>query len=74
MRFSHLLAVVPLALAAPSFKRAPLITSRDAEVVEGKFIVKMKPSAGVSAASSAIQSIAADADLSTSDLADSLLA
>lgn len=56
MRFTDLLVLAPLALAAPS-KRAPLITAHDTEVIEGKFIIKMKTSAGISAASSAIQSV-----------------
>ncbi|KAI1828383.1 subtilisin-like protease PR1K [Xylaria intraflava] len=45
MRSAAVLATIPLALAAPSAKRAspaPLLTPRNAEVIQGKYIVKLK--------------------------------
>ncbi|KAH7313748.1 cephalosporin C acetylhydrolase [Stachybotrys elegans] len=70
MRSATLLALLPLAMAAPSVSKraspAPIVRPRGADVVEGKFIVKMKDdlltTAVVSAVKSAISSIAADAD------------
>jgi subtilisin family serine protease len=66
MRASVLLALLPLAAAAPAIqKRAPLVTpTGDAEIVEGKYIVKMKEVASNVRVKvdSAVQSIAADAD------------
>jgi hypothetical protein len=41
-----LLALLPLALAAPAVeKRAPVITPRDANLIPGKYIVKLKDGA-----------------------------
>ncbi|KAG8410932.1 hypothetical protein J3458_016497 [Metarhizium acridum] len=64
MKASTLLAILPLAMAAPSKRSfpAPVLVPRDAQLVEGKYIVKMKEKAAFSAVSSAISSIAADAD------------
>ncbi|KAI1180050.1 subtilisin-like protease PR1K [Nemania sp. FL0916] len=48
MRSAAILAVLPLALAAPSRRAspAPLLKPRNADVIEGKYIVKMKSSSG----------------------------
>lgn len=66
MRSSTLLALLPLAMAAPSTTKrsslAPLITPRGAELVEGKYIVRMNKDSISTAVSSAISSIAASAD------------
>ncbi|KFA74139.1 hypothetical protein S40288_08182 [Stachybotrys chartarum IBT 40288] len=64
MRASVLLAVLPLALAAPQ-KRAPLIVPRDVDLIEGHYIVKLKASSDEfsAQADTVISSIAADADL-----------
>lgn len=62
MRAATLLATLPLAaLAAPS-KRAPLLTPRGADLIEGKYIVMMKPGASSKVVSAGISAIAADAD------------
>ncbi|GAW24938.1 hypothetical protein ANO14919_145340 [Xylariales sp. No.14919] len=49
MRSAALLAALPLALAAPSKRAspAPLLKPRNADVIEGKYIVKMKSGAGI---------------------------
>ncbi|KAI0455667.1 subtilisin-like protease PR1K [Xylaria acuta] len=49
MRSAAILAALPLALAAPSKRAspAPLLKPRNGDVIEGKFIVKMKSSTGV---------------------------
>ena len=60
MRSAALFAVLPLALAAPH-KRAPLHIPRDVDLIEGKYIVKVKSSSEVGI-QSAIQSIAAEAE------------
>jgi subtilisin family serine protease len=64
MRAATLLALVPLALAAPAKRSspAPLVVPRDAEPVQGKFIVRFKNDAVSTAEVSAISSIAANAD------------
>jgi hypothetical protein len=66
MRSATLLALLPLALAAPAKRSstAPLLRPRGADIVEGKYIVRMKAdSVSASAAvDSAVASIAADAD------------
>ena len=52
MRSATLLALLPLAMAAPSMKRdspAPLIAPRGAQLVEGKYIIKMKSDAATAA-------------------------
>jgi subtilisin family serine protease len=64
MRAATLLALVPLALAAPAKRSspAPLVVPRDAEPVQGKFIVRFKDDAVSTAEVSAVSSIAASAD------------
>ncbi|KAG9251336.1 cephalosporin C acetylhydrolase [Emericellopsis atlantica] len=67
MRSATLLALLPLALAAPSMTKrespAPLIVPRDADVVKDKFIVKFKDDImSTNAVGAAIASIKADAD------------
>ncbi|RYP33240.1 hypothetical protein DL767_004852 [Monosporascus sp. MG133] len=66
MRSATLLALLPLAMAAPGgVKRdspAPLVKPRGAELVEGKYIVKMKNTVSTASVDSAIASVAADAD------------
>ncbi len=65
MRSATLLALLPLAMAAPSIRRAspaPLVTPRGAQLVEGKYIIKFKNEVGTESVSSAIASIEADAD------------
>ncbi|KAI8952899.1 subtilisin-like protease PR1K [Xylaria longipes] len=49
MRSAAILAALPLALAVPSNRAspAPLLKPRNGNVIEGKYIVKMKSSAGV---------------------------
>ncbi|RYP62611.1 hypothetical protein DL771_009654 [Monosporascus sp. 5C6A] len=66
MRSATLLALLPLAMAAPGgVKRdspAPLVKPRGAEIVEGKYIVKMKDTVSTASVDSAVASVAADAD------------
>jgi subtilisin family serine protease len=65
MRASTLLALLPMAMAAPQAKRAspaPLIVPRGAELIEGKYIVKMKDGTIAAAVSGAISKIASVAD------------
>lgn len=66
MRAATLLALLPLAMAAPSPTRrsepAPIIKPRDATLIDGKFIVKFKKDVVSTAVTSAIQSIASKAD------------
>ncbi|RYP12496.1 hypothetical protein DL765_007295 [Monosporascus sp. GIB2] len=66
MRSATLLALLPLAMAAPGGvkrdSRAPLVKPRGAELVEGKYIVKMKDTISAASVDSAIASVAADAD------------
>ena len=65
MKFSAVLAILPLALAAPQ-KRAPLHVPRDANLIEGHYIVKLKaPAEGEfrAAVDEVVANIAADADL-----------
>ncbi|KAH7312683.1 alkaline phosphatase [Stachybotrys elegans] len=63
MKFSAILAVLPLALAAPQ-KRAPLHVPRDVDLIEGHYIVKLKAPEGEfrTAVDSVVSSIVADAD------------
>lgn len=49
MKSAVLAALLPLALARPSSVLAPVIAPRNAQVIDGKYIVKMKD--GVSIAS-----------------------
>ncbi|XWW96256.1 hypothetical protein V2A60_004229 [Cordyceps javanica] len=64
MRSSTLLALLPLAFAAPATRSgsAPVLVPRGAKVIEGKYIVKMKDNVDAGARVSMISSIAADAD------------
>ncbi|RFU80262.1 serine protease precursor [Trichoderma arundinaceum] len=64
MRASTLLALLPLAMAAPSRRAspAPVLIPRGTQLVEGKYIVKMKAEAHTAAVDTAIASIKADAD------------
>jgi hypothetical protein len=66
MRASTLLALVPLAMAAPSVTKrdspAPVLAARDAKLIDSSYIVRMKSSARSNAVAQAISSIAADAD------------
>ncbi|KAL7788188.1 serine protease precursor [Trichoderma ceciliae] len=64
MRASSLLALLPLAMAAPSRRAspAPVLIPHGAQLVEGKYIVKMKAEAHVAAVDAAIAGIKADAD------------
>lgn len=68
MHSALLLALLPLALAAPSKRAtpAPLLVPRNAQAVEGKYIVRMKDHAKGKAVASAISAIAADADFTYS--------
>ncbi|KAI0405357.1 subtilisin-like protease PR1K [Xylaria palmicola] len=64
MRSAAILAALPLALAAPSKRAspAPLLKPRNADVIEGRYIVKMKSSGGVKALDAHISLIASKAD------------
>ncbi|KAI2636602.1 peptidase S8/S53 domain-containing protein [Hypomontagnella submonticulosa] len=64
MRTTTALALLPLALAAPSKRAvpAPVIKPRGAQLVEGKYIVKMKAEANAESIQSSIQSVSSDAD------------
>lgn len=66
MRAATLLALVPMALAAPStVKRdspAPVLTPRNAKVLEGKYIVKFSKDTVSATVNSAINAIKAKAD------------
>ena len=65
MHSAALLALLPLALAAPSVRReapAPVHVPRGVELVEDSYIVKFKSTVGTASVNSAISSIAAKAD------------
>ncbi|KAJ6440120.1 serine protease precursor protein [Purpureocillium lavendulum] len=64
MRASTLLALLPLACAAPSKRAspAPVLVPRNAQVIDGKYIIKFKGDAKADAVSSAVSDIKADAD------------
>ncbi|KAI4861625.1 peptidase S8/S53 domain-containing protein [Hypoxylon rubiginosum] len=64
MRTATALALLPLALAAPSKRAtpAPVVKPRGAQLVEGKYIVKMKADAKADSVQSSIQSVSGDAD------------
>ncbi|KAI2778684.1 subtilisin-like protein [Daldinia loculata] len=64
MRTAAALALLPLALAVPSKRAtpAPVIKPRGAQLVDGKYIVKMKADAKAESIQSSIQSVASDAD------------
>jgi subtilisin family serine protease len=70
MKASTLLALVPMAMAAPStIKRdapASVVVPRNAQLVESHYIVRFKKDSITTAVSSAISSIAADADFTYS--------
>lgn len=46
MRLS-IIAVLPLAMAAPVVEPAPLLEARGAQTIDGKFIVKLKDSSTI---------------------------
>lgn len=64
MRSSTLLALLPFAFAAPATRSgpAPVLVPRGANVIAGKYIVKMKDNVSEGARTSAISSISANAD------------
>lgn len=64
MRTATLLALLPLAFAAPSKRAepAPVLRPRGVQLVDGKYIVKMKSGVRATSVSSAVSSIEADAD------------
>ena len=67
MRSATLLALLPLAMAAPSVvtKRdspAPLVAPRGASLVDGKYIIKFKNQVGTSSVDTAISSLSSKAD------------
>ncbi|KAK7946143.1 peptidase S8/S53 domain-containing protein [Apiospora aurea] len=65
MRTATLIALLPLALAAPSTKRAqpaPVIKPRGATLVDGKYIVKMKSGVKSDSMSTTMSSFAANAE------------
>lgn len=66
MKASTLLALVPMAMAAPSTTKrdapASVVVPRNAQLVEDHYIVRFKKDTVSTAVSSAISSIAADAD------------
>lgn len=64
MRASTLLALLPLAMAAPSKRAspAPVIVPRGGKAISDKYIVRMKSDSISTAVTSAVDSIEADAD------------
>ncbi|KAK2608863.1 hypothetical protein QQS21_002576 [Conoideocrella luteorostrata] len=64
MKVSTLLALLPIAMAAPAKRSspAPVVVPRGAQLVDGKYIIKMKGDAHLQSVSAAISSIKADAD------------
>lgn len=65
MHTAILLALLPLAFAAPSAKRAvpaPVLKPRGATLIDGKYIVKFKSEANSSAMGIAMQSFSANAE------------
>ncbi|KAK6063882.1 serine protease precursor [Seiridium cupressi] len=66
MRTAAVLASLPLALAAPSMSKraqpAPLIKPRDTQLIDGKYIVKLKQNAVDGALSSTMSTLSSDAD------------
>ena len=65
MRTATLFALLPLAMAAPSTKRAspaPVIKPRGATLVENKYIVKMKSGVKSEAMSSTMSTFSANAE------------
>lgn len=68
MHAAALLALLPLALAAPQKRDAlaPLILPRQSQAVPGKYIVKMKNGARQGSVTNAVSSIQAEADFTYS--------
>ncbi|OTA61977.1 hypothetical protein K449DRAFT_58666 [Hypoxylon sp. EC38] len=64
MRTVTALALLPLALAAPSKRTAPapVIKPRGSQLIDGKYIVKLKADANPESLQSSIQSVSSDAD------------
>ena len=64
MHISTLLALLPLAMAAPAKRSspAPVLTPRGAQVIDGKYIVRMKPGVKAGVVTSALSGLAAKAD------------
>ncbi|KAL7626040.1 hypothetical protein AAE478_002810 [Parahypoxylon ruwenzoriense] len=64
MHTATLLTLLPLALAAPSKRDAPapVLKPRGAQVIEGKYIVKMKADAKPESVQTSIQAVSSDAD------------
>ncbi|KAK7408329.1 hypothetical protein QQX98_009531 [Neonectria punicea] len=64
MRTATFLALLPLALAAPSRRAepAPVLRPRGVKLVDGKYIVKMNSGVNTASVSTAVSSIQADAD------------
>lgn len=64
MKISTLLALLPLAMAAPAKRDspAPVVVPRGVRLVDGKYIVKMKGESSIQSVSSALSSIKAHAD------------
>ena len=65
MRTATLLSLLPLALAAPSARwaqPAPVIRSRAAQLVDGKYIVKMSGGMKTAAMSSTMSTLSTAAD------------
>lgn len=69
MLVSTLIALLPLALAAPAKRAspAPLLKPRDADLIEGKFIVKLTDGIKLSSVSDAVTEAKEKADLTYSD-------
>ncbi|KPM34788.1 Cuticle-degrading protease [Neonectria ditissima] len=76
MRTATLLALLPLALAAPSRRAepAPVLRPRGVKLVDGKYIVKMKSGVNTASVSTAVSSIQADADYTYSSSFDGFAA
>lgn len=65
MRAATLLALLPMAMAAPSAKRsspAPLLVPRNAELIEGKYIVKMKDGLVAATVNGLVSTLSSTAD------------
>lgn len=65
MRTAAILSLLPLAFAAPAVRRAepaPVLKPRDSELIQGKFIVKMKDDVSAAAVDEAITTLQGDAD------------
>lgn len=64
MHSTILLATLPLALSAPSQRAqpAPLLQPRGAQIVDGKYIVKLKHDAFDGALTTAMNTLSSDAD------------